>query len=659
MSGSNQPMLLLSSPLGDDTLPIQQGTLHAIALVESERLSKPYEMRLTVVSTMRAIDPDELLYQPVCVTLRRKPLSDRYFHGIVRRMEAVGLPRRDRWIYHLDVVPRLWFLNQTGDCRIFQQKTAIEILQTLFSEHEVAPVEFRIFGEKPKREYTTQYNETDLRFLDRLLQESGYFYFFEHTPAAHKLVITDRNQAFAPVDHPEQWVIHEGNNADIFDEWQEALQTAYGSVRLQDYDPTRPSTPILGSDTTSLATAGSATRVVFGWPAMTFESRIATDRARFYIEASEAAASIRQGHGYNSEFAPGRRFTLARDPFTKAEGISHAVHGVEHHASDDTWIAGSAQPTYENRFTCLPQTVSWREALSIPRPSMAGIYSAIVLGNPGEEIHADPLGRIKARLLFDHRKETTASMGTWLRVMQPWSGDGWGWQHLPRVGTEVGVSFMNGDPDSPVVVGCFYHQESQPPFPIPELQTKQGWRTRSTPRGGSNEYSEISIDDRAGQELMYLQAQKDQTTKVKNDQRLTVDSSRTVRIGASETKTIADSYSLTTETGPMTVNAAASTIDISAALSITLRVADNVILINDEGIFITGNIINLTAEGMISNEAPEITMEATEINLTGAAITMEAAEIDLTGASVTIDGGTLEVEVGLFLSEPMPMPEEV
>ncbi|MEJ1976178.1 MAG: contractile injection system protein, VgrG/Pvc8 family [Acetobacteraceae bacterium] len=177
--GSLQPLLLLTSPLGDDTQPIQQGTLHAIALSATERLSEPFVVRLTTVSTERAIEPNELVYQPVCVTLRKQPHSDRFFNGVVRRMEAVGLARRDRWTYHLEIVPRLWFLSQSSDCRIFQQKTVVEILQALFAEHSIAPVEFRIFGDQPVREYTTQYNETDLTFVQRLLQESGYFYFFE------------------------------------------------------------------------------------------------------------------------------------------------------------------------------------------------------------------------------------------------------------------------------------------------------------------------------------------------------------------------------------------------------------------------------------------------------------------------------------------------
>jgi type VI secretion system secreted protein VgrG len=609
MGVTMQPLLLLISPLGDDTQPIQQGTLHAVGLRATERMSQPFEMRLTVVSTLRAIDPNELVYQPVCLTVRRLPYADRFFNGVVRRMEAVGLAQRGRWKYHLDVVPRLWFLDQTSDCRIFQQKTAVEILQTLFGEHQVAPVEFRIYGDKPVREYTTQYNETDLTFVHRLLQESGYFYFFEHTKSAHTLVVTDRNQSFKPVENPIHWVIHEGNNIDVFNQWGESLQTAYGEVQLQDYDPTKPSTPVLGQQTTTLTTAGAAGRTVFGWPAMTLDNQVAGDRARFRIEASEAAAAIRDGHGFNPEFGPGRRFTLGKDPFTEAEGIDHALHTVEHSAIDETWITGGAKPHYENTFACFLQPTQWRDPMSISRPSMAGIFSAIVLGNDGEEIHADSLARVKVRMLFDHRKDTVASMAIWARVMQPWSGNTWGWQHLPRVGTEVGMSFMNGDPDAPVVVGCLYNQEMQPVFQIPEMQTRQGFRSRSTLRGTTQEFSELSFDDRKGSELVYLHAQKNYTTEVENNQSLSVTQARTVSIGTNETKTVGDSYTLTTEAGAVTV---------TAATAITLRVADNLISITPLGIEINGNLVNISGLEIVSIEAPEV-------NITGeGAVTIDA-----------------------------------
>ena len=623
--GRSQPLLLLTSPLGDDTLPIQQGTLHAVDLRAREQLSQPFSVQVTAVSTERAIEPTELVYQPVCVTLRKSPHADRFFHGIVRRIEAVGLARRDRWTYHLEIVPRLWFLSQAADCRIFQQKTVVEILQLLFAEHGVAPVEFRIYGAQAPREYTTQFNESDLTFVQRLMQEAGYFYFFEHTKSAHTLVVSDRNQSFKPTEHPEHWVIHEGDNIDVFDRWSEALQTAHGAISLQDYDPTKPSTPVKGQQTTTQPTAGAAERDVFVWPAMTMENQVAADRARFRIEASEAEAVLREGHGFDPEFCPGRRFTLAKDPFTEAEGIDHALHGVEHSATDDTWITGGAEPHYENRFTCLLQTTPWRDRLSIARPAMAGIFSAIVLGNAGEEIHADPIGRIKVRLLFDHRKETVASMAIWARVMQPWSGNTWGWQHLPRVGTEVAVSFMNGDPDAPVIVGSFYHEEMRPVFPIPEQQTRQGFRSRSTLRGTTQEFSELSFDDRKGQELVFLHAQKDYTTEVEHDQRLTVDHDRTVKIGHDETIDVGNDYTLT------------------ATNSITLRVGGSSIVINQGGITIT------SAEQVTIDAAAAITFDAgAELNISaGAAHTVEVGlAINITSATFNVEAAEISLDAG-------------
>ena len=642
-AGSLSPLLLLTSPLGDDTRPVQQGTLHAIALSAHEQLSEPFAVQLTAVSTEREIDPDELVYQLVCVTLRKRPHADRFFNGIVRRLEAIGLARRDRWTYRLEIVPRLWFMSQAADCRIFQQKSTVQILQTLFAEHRVAPVEWRIYGEQPILEYTTQFNETDLAFVHRLLQEAGYFYFFEHSLSAHSLVISDRNQSFRTIEHPEHWVVHEGNNIDIFDRWSRTLQTALGKVSLQDYDPTRPGTPVIGQQTTILPTAGTGQREVFNWPAMTTRNQIANDRARFRIESSEAQAGLRSGHGFDPEFYPGARFVLARDPFTEALGVDHVLRSIEHTATDDSWITGGSEPHYENDFTCFLQETPWREQLSLQRPAMTGIFSAIVLGNAGEEIHADPIGRIKVRLLFDHRRETVADMAIWVRVMQPWSGDRWGWQHLPRVGTEVAVSFMHGDPDAPVVVGGFYNEEMRPVFPIPEQQTRQGFRSRSTLKGTTQEYSELSFDDRKGQEMLFVHAQRDHTTEVEHDQSLSVTESRKVSIGRDETKTIGHDYSLTSHTGGITITADVGSVDISAMTRISLRVGPNSIVITPVGITITADVdINLAAGGIVSTEA------GGDVNLTGGgAVTVEAGgDVNLAAVgAVTVEAaGVLNLE---------------
>jgi type VI secretion system secreted protein VgrG len=591
--GKNPPLLLLNSPFGDDTLPFERGTLHAIGLVAHERLSKPFEIELTVVSTDQAIDPNELLFQTVCVTVRRINGIDRFFNGIIRRMDAMGFEQRSRWQYRLEVVPKLWFLAQTTDCRIFQQKSVVEILQQLFSEHQVNRVDFRIFGERPVREYTTQFNETDLDFVHRLLQESGYFYFFEHSPSGHTLVITDANQAFKMLEQPVHWVSYNGDNVDIFNTWNESLATAYGTVQLQDYDPTKPSTPVFGQQTTTFATAGASQRDVFRWPAMTVENQIAGDRARYRMEAAEAVASIRHGHGFNPNLCPGFRFLLARDPCTRADNVDHAIHGTKHTATDETWIGGSSVPDYDCHFTCILQSVTWRDEFSIPRPAMTGIFSAIVLGEAGEEIHADSLARVKVRPLFDHRKDTVASMAIWVRILHAWSGNTWGWQHLPRVGTEVGISFMNGDPDNPVVVGCFYNQEMLPVFPVPAEQTKQGFRSRSTLHGGTQDYNELSFDDRKESELVLLHAQKDFKLEVEHDQSATIGNDRTVDTTGDD--------SLTSRTGNVDITALRGSVTISAATDVTLRVGDNTITITPLG-------INIRTTALVIEAASDVTI---------------------------------------------------
>ena len=623
------PLLQLTSPLGDDTLPIQVGPLHAIRLQASERLSRPFEAIITVVCTERAIDPDELLFRPVGLTIRCDVDRDRFLNGIVQRVESVGMARRDRWEYRLIVVPMLWFLSQTGDCRIFQQKTVAQILQQLFTEHRVQPVEFRIFGDQPVREYTTQFNETDLEFAHRLLQEAGYFYYFEHSVATHRLIVTDRNQSFRPLGKPVHWVIHEGRNVDVFSRWGQALRTASGEMLLLDYDPLRPSALVRGEQTTTLATAGAALRDTFRWTAMTMENQVAADRARYRIEADEAAAGLRDGVGYDASFVPGTTFTLARDPFTEAQAIEHAIHGVEHSASDDSWIAGGATPHYENHFTCFLNTTPWREPLDMQRPAMAGTFSAIVLGNSGEEIHTDPLGRIKVRLLFDRRRETVASMATWVRVVQPWAGNRWGWQNLPRVGTEVAVSFMNGDPDVPVVLGGFYHQEMPPPFPLPGQQTRQGFRSRSTPHGGSADYSELSFDDRKGAELVLLHAQRDLRTEIERDAAAT--------IGRDQSIEVERDHSLVSATGSISMVAQVGTVDISSATRITLRVGATSLMLTEAGLTVT---------------APSVSIEATEVNISAATVTTEAAEVNIAATSVGIEAPEVTIATAEFIAPP-------
>lgn len=623
---TNTPLLLLRL-LGHDRLPYQVGTLHATALTAKEKLSQPFDIDLTAVSTKQIIDPKTLLHQPAAVTLRRMDGIDRFFHGLVSRVSAVGQPQRDRWQYEIKVVPRLWFMSQTLDCRIFQRKTVVQILQELFESHGVDPVEFRIFNSEPVREYTTQYNETDLDFAHRLMQEAGYFYYFKHTDSDHTLVITDANKGFRPMATPRHWVVWAGNNVDVFDDWAEPLATTFGHVRLQDYNPETPSDPVVGRQEAAVQTPGCARRDVFRWPAMTRENGVAADRARFRMEAAEVLAGLRRGHGTNPNLCPGFRFILAADPFSGEEDVAHVVHSAVHRVHDDTWMTGGAGSGWDTGFTCFLDETPWREEFSLPRPAMAGIFSAVVLTEAGEEIHADELARVKVRPLFDYRKETVASMAIWVRILHAWSGKRWGWQHLPRVGTEVGLSFMNGDPDNPVLVGCFYNEEYRPVFDVPAEQTKQGFRSRSTLGGGTQEYNELSFDDKRGEERVLLHAQKDHRVEVEHNQDSAIGNDRTVTTECNDSLTsVLGHIAVTADIGSVTVTAAESIRLVCGTSSITLL--PELIAIESLGAVIVQAGVDLTLEAgvdanMTAGGAIQITAIG-DVNIAGAEVQIES-----------------------------------
>ena len=351
---------------------------------------------------------------------------------------------------------------------------------------------------------------------------------------------------------------------------------------------------------------------MFEWPARSLVADEITTRARLMLEAAEAAVSLRDAVGENHLLAAGSRFVLIKDPFTGTANVEHVVQRISHRGQDDSWVGGAAKAGYGNRFTALPVATPWRQHMATPRPVMAGVYAGIVLGT--DEIHADKLGRVKVQMFFDHREETTADKAIWARVMQPWAGDSWGWQHLPRVGTEVAVGFMDGDPDRPVVLGGLYNGDMKPPFAVPAEQTKSGLRTRSSKGGGTSNFSELSFDDKSGEEMVFLHAERDMLVEVEHDQTLTVTNDRhhtvkqkeTTEVGDSQTNTIkngrkttvsAGGDALTVQGGDLTIKTGSGAISIEAPTSITLKVGQSTITISQDGIKIAG--MTLSVEGQL------------------------------------------------------------
>ncbi len=600
------PPLTLQTALGADAL-------EPVAFRTEESISAPYVVTVEATSEKASINPDDVLFQPACLTVTIGTAPPRIFQGLVHSFVAAGQPVRDRYTYTLIFVPKLWFMQQTHDCRIFTGKTIADIVSLLCDEAGQT-IKLNVSDDKPVKPYVTQFNETDFTFFSRLLEEAGYFYYFTFTASDHTLTVADQNQGFLASPKPSLTVSHEGGGIDVLTAWQKVAATAIGSFHIRDYDLAQPDTPPDATETTKLTTPGVAARDVFEWPALALTQTDASARARIKMEAAEAAASLIEAQGEDPGSMPGSRFTIKQDPYTGAAGSEYIIRGVSSSGHDETRVTGAAGASYANRIVAFPANTPWRQQLVTPRPVMAGIHSAVVIGNAGEEIHSEQYGRVKVRFFWDRREDVTADNGVWVRVIQPWAGNTWGWQSLPRVGCEVAVAFFDGDPDRPVIVGGLYNADMMPVFPIAAEQTKSGLRSRSTTGGGSGAFSEFSIDDKIGSEKVFLHVEKDMVTEIENNETVTVNNAQTITVKAGRTTTVNDQGdSLTVENGGIKVTAQNSDIAIEATTgnitvqalnSIKLTVGGNSVEINTEGVTINGMKVGVQGQAMVQVQAP-------------------------------------------------------
>jgi type VI secretion system secreted protein VgrG len=626
----DKAMLTMTSPLGANALI-------PIGLSAQEAISSPFQFDVTVVSVQGTFDPDKLLNQPVCVTLQDRDATPlRYFHGIVQHLAAGATVRGQTGttgvMYQLRLVPKLWFLSQTTDCRVYQNLSTADILQKLFTDVQLT--DQQVIPSGAKREYTVQFNETDLHFATRLMEEEGYFYFFEHTASAHKLIVANQNTAFPEIPEASLHITGSGGDNTLITDWRRPTATARGKMKLKDYDPTKPDTKLEQESPTTLKAGGAPQRDGFRWPAATFQNSTVTDRTKWEMEAAEAAVSLFEGSSQFGKLVAGGKFSIATKPSAGSYDGTYALRSVSHHASDDTWLNRGGGSSYANNFACFQTKVNWRQPIATPRPRMDGIHSALVLGPAGEEIYTDDLARVKVQFYWDHRQEASADQACWARVVQPWAGNGWGGQFIPRVGTEVAVAFVDGDPDRPIVIGGLYNGTQKPIYAVGD-KTKSGFRSRSSLKGGTSDFNEFTFDDKDGNELVFLHAQKDLTTEVEHDQTLTVDNCRVVTVKKDETVEIKNNQkitvtqdqtitvsqgnrsvtisqgndSLTISTGNLSIKASTGKIAVNAMQEIELTVGGNSLKIDQTGVSITGTMVKIAGQAMLDMKAPMSTLK--------------------------------------------------
>jgi type VI secretion system secreted protein VgrG len=554
--------LTVSAPLNADDLLL-------VGFHGREAISRLFEFELDLVAENETDVPFEsLLGKKMTVHLALLDGGKRHFSGICK---GISEGTRDATFtrYRIHVVPEVWLLGKRTQSRIFQQVSVPEILKAVFTGLDV---DYELDGSYLPRDYCVQYRETDLDFASRLMEEEGIFYFFRHAANGHSLVVAD-----TPRGHPELpggSTVRFGDSEeglrgeDRVRSWEKTQELRSGRVNLRDYCFQVPRQ-------TLEADARSADGVAVGQVRHTLRvgrnEKLARDdypggyahrfdgvnpgggdrsadldhlfadnkrTAAIRMQEEAAAALTTRGESMCRNLVSGHRFTLCGHH--NADG-SYVITSVEHSARAVNAYRSTEGDTglvYENAFTCIPLGLPFRPARSTPRPLVQGTQTAVVVGPPGDEIFTDQYGRIKVHFRWDRDRDKGAGSSCWVRVATPWAGRNWGMIHIPRIGQEVVVDFLDGDPDRPIVVGSVYNADTMPPFHLPRHKTQSGIRSQSTPGGAPAEANEIRFEDDRGREQVYLQAQRDLDTLVKRNEAHTVIHDRRAIIGRDEAKLV-------------------------------------------------------------------------------------------------------------------------
>jgi type VI secretion system secreted protein VgrG len=437
------------------------------------------------------------------------------------------------------VVPWLWFLSLSRDCRIFQEMDVLEIVEEVFTDLGYSDFDIRCMRSYPKREYCVQYRESHLSFVSRLMDEEGIFYFFEHSESTHTLVIADDNSSAEPCPAAERVRILEESppGEDVVHALRAKHSVHLGRVTLRDYDYLKPSLQLESS------VSGEEWEESYDYPGLYDDLEEGDRFTRIRLEESEVGRHMVQGTGRCRGFRAGFRFDL-EGHYRSDANRTYMLVEVRHEGQAGGYRSGEGGATsYSNHFLAIPHEVPFRPARQSEKPVVRGTQTAVVVGPSGEEIWVDEHSRIKVQFHWDRRGQKDENSSCWIRVASTWAGKSWGAIEIPRIGQEVLVDFLEGDPDRPIVVGSVYNAEQTPPWGLPGSGTISGVKSRSSKGGGG--YNEISLEDKKGSELLNIHAQKNMVTKVLNNQSTTVDNDQSVTVHNDQTITVDNNRKIT------------------------------------------------------------------------------------------------------------------
>ncbi|PKM46535.1 MAG: type VI secretion system tip protein VgrG [Gammaproteobacteria bacterium HGW-Gammaproteobacteria-1] len=616
----------------------------------AEHVSNLFEYRLAAISTNHDIKPEDIIGEEVTVTINTKNKVS--FHGFINTFSYGEMQAHNMREYRFTMVPWLWFLSRTENRRIFQNKNTKDIVSQIFSDLGFKDFEFKAQGGVP-REYCVQYGESDLHFVSRLLEEEGIAYYFKQEAKKHTLVLVDQKNAYEMCIDTNLTYSRGSTPDNQITRWSHNYEFRKGVWTLNDYNFKEPAKSQLAEAKTTSKFSNVANYQHYEYPAV-YDFPSNRELVNIRMDAEEVPMNSIAGASTCSTFYAGGMFKLDKHE-AKEERGTYLLISVTHSASDSSYYTGEGGSAhYRNTFTCIPSSVHFRPLPVHKRPVMRGPQSAMVTGPAGEEIYIDEFGRIKVQFIWDREGQKDENSSCFLRVMQSWAGNQWGTSFIPRIGHEVIVSFLDGDPDRPIVTGTVYNGANKPVY---SSKTQSGIKTRSTKNGTAANFNELRFEDKKGSEQVYLHAEKNLDTMVENDETLTVDHDRTKLIKHDENSTINHDRNKTVDNNQTETIGKNKTITVgdnhkeSIGKNKTLDVADN----HDESIgknmtISVGKNLTESVEGMYTEtvtkdyslKAKTITMEAdTTVTIkTGAAkIVMKSnGDITMSGNNINIKG---------------------
>jgi type VI secretion system secreted protein VgrG len=611
-----------------------------------EALGEPFDYAVDLVSDDPNIKLTDLLGQPMIVHLALADGDLRHFHGIVTEVDFVE-NARPQAIYRARLRPWLSLLGNTDNCRIFQHQSVPDIIQQVFRDRGFTDFENALSGDYPKADYIVQYRESDLHFVSRLMELAGIYYYFRHTESAHTLVLADAQGAHKRTPGCEQLPYrppdeHRTTLEACVDEWQLTQRITAGAVTLRDFDFEKPNAD-LGSKLSSPKDHARADSEVYDYPGGYRVRGDGDTQARVRLEQRQERFEQLRGHTNAFGFTTGALFELTdypRDDQNCEHLITYTRIAISGHQlqTGDT----DAEVTFSCDFGAVDSRVPFRTQPTHRKPVVEGPQTAIVVGKSGEEIWTDKYGRVKVQFHWDRLGEHDENSSCWVRVAQTWAGPNWGFIQIPRMGQEVIVDFLEGDPDRPIITGRVYNANNMPPYDLPGKQTQSGVKSRSTKGGGVSNANEIRFEDLKGSEEFHVQAEKDMNTLVKNAETRTVGATRSTSIGTDESLTVGNNRTAHVKANE-TINVDANeSVTIGGNQTATIVGNDTESVGGDQSLTVTGSRTHMVAvtETILVGAAQSITAGSQAVTV-GAQTTVVAAD-----QSTTVGGGVTENVAG-------------